>query len=261
MTDNLTELNVKLAEISQRLYGEKLYLKVVDPRELLPMRKNARYMPKEMFDQLTRNISQDGAMHSVPLCHTLDNGKLEILSGNHRVQAAIKAKLQTIVALVIPTELKPGQKRAVQISHNALAGRDDMQLLSELWNEIEDINEKIYAGLDSDVIGELQKIKFSGFGPAQIRTEQVTVWFLPDELEKFEQVIEAMTTLALSKTVYMAPLEKYEKLHKLLVQKKKSANIKNTSVAFMALIDELIEHEREKNRTKRETADADAKAG
>lgn len=240
----MNDLNQRLQEISRQLYGEKLELRAVDPKSLVLLRKNARYMAKETFDQLTRNVQGDGALSSVPLCHTLKDGTLEVLSGNHRVKAAIQASLPTILVLVFPEQLQPGRKVAVQLSHNAIAGQDDQQLLTELWNEIDSIQEKLYSGLDSKAIGELTKIQFSGFGPAQIRTEQVVLWFLPDELKSFDQVLEAMSQLASAQTVYMAPLAKYDALFQLLVAKKKRDNIKNTSVAFMALIDELIAYEK-----------------
>jgi hypothetical protein len=75
-------LNERLADISHRLYGERLALRIVNPRSLRKMRKNARYMPKEMFDQLVKNVTGDGNS-SVPLCHTLADGSLEVISGNH----------------------------------------------------------------------------------------------------------------------------------------------------------------------------------
>lgn len=242
----------RLAEISKQLYGDSLKLQIVDPKSLVLMRKNARYMPKEVFDQLTRNVKSDNALQSVPLCHTLANGKLEVLSGNHRVKAALTAGLTSILVMVIPTELANGKRRAIQLSHNAIAGQDDAQLLIELWEEIESIQDKLYSGLDSAAIGELKKINFAGFNAEQIRTEQITMWFLPEEVDKLDKLLEAFTNLSGSQRIYLAPLEKYDALFKLLMQKKKRDNIKNTAVAFMVLIDELVKYEQSKVQKKPE---------
>ncbi len=237
----INALNKRLSEISTRLYGERLALRVVAPRRLRRMKKNARYMPKEMFDQLVRNVTGDGQLESVPLCHTLSDGTLEVISGNHRVDAAMAAKLPEILVMVIPFELKPGTKRSKQLSHNALSGQDDAQLLAELWREIDTIEEQLYSGLDSRVIGELTPVKFSGFGPEQIRTESITLLFLPEEVEKLESILDALSACAGSKAVYMAPLSHYERLFDQIVKTKKVKVIYNTAVAFMAMVEQLEE--------------------
>lgn len=237
--DAVARMSAILKDISATLYGEKLELRIVDPKTIVTLKKNARYMGKATFDQLVSNVQTDGRLESVPLCHTLANGALEVLSGNHRVKAAIKAGLDRILVMVIPHELPIGKKRARQLSHNAIVGQDDMQLLRELWDEIDDLAEKLYSGLDSEALGELGDVEFSGFGPAQIRTEQITLWFLPEEVERVDQILTAMENLASHQKVYLAPIATYERLFKLITEKKAKDNIKNTAVAFMALVEQL----------------------
>lgn len=233
-------VNDRLKAISAQLYGDKLELRVVNPRELSTLKRNARYMAKPMFDQLTQNIRKDGQVESVPLVHTLkESGKMEIISGNHRVQAAIEAGINQIVVLAFPHELERGMKLAKQLSHNALAGQADQQLLVSLWSEIDDIEQKLYAGLDSVQLGELTKVNFSGFGPEQIATTQIALWFVPEEVEQFERLMEHMEALVNKDTIYLVPLSHYDRLFKLLVEKKKTSNIKNVSVAFMELVSQL----------------------
>lgn len=168
------------------------------------------------------------------------DGRLEVLSGNHRVKASIEAGLDRILVLVIPYECKPGRKIAIQLSHNALSEQDDVPLLKELWDEIDELNEKLYSGLDSVAVQELAKVNFSGFGAQVIRTEQVTLFFIPEEVAEFDKLLDAFDKLATSQTIYLAPLSHYDKLFELIVAKKKAGNIKNTSVALMALIDSLV---------------------
>ena len=241
-TGHLSEINDRLKELVQSLYGDRMQLRIVDPKELRLLKKNPRYMPKTMFDQLTKNIRRDGQLESVPLCHTLADQKLEVLSGNHRVQAAVEAGVPAILVLVITRELRRGEKIAKQLSHNAIAGQDDQQLLAELWDSIDDIEEKLYSGLDSVKLGELTKVNFSGFGAETVPTEAITLWFIPSEVERIDALVERLSEFTGSKTVYLAPIEKYNKLFDLITEKKRRDNIKNTAVAFMALIDELAEH-------------------
>jgi hypothetical protein len=234
-------LNTRLAELAREIYGEKVTLRAVDPRSIVLLKKNARFMKKATFDQLTSNLKADGVLQSVPLCHTLADGRLECLSGNHRVQAAIKAGLAVILCLVIPTELPKSQRLSRQLSHNALSGEDDMTILADLWKDIESLEEKLYAGLDSELIGELQKINFQGFAAEPIRTEQLMMWFLPEEVADLKKLLEVYQRLATASDVYLAPLSRYETLWKALVKTKRSAGVKNTAVAFMLLVDKLAQ--------------------
>src|SRR5262249_37660757 len=153
-------------------------------------------------------------------------------------QAAIKAGLDRILVLVIPHELSKGQRISRQLAHNALTGQDDMAMLAELWAGLDTLAEKLYAGLDSELIGELERISFAGFSAEPIRTEQMTLWFLPEEVEDLNRLLEAAQRAAtVAGGVYLAPLAKYEALWKALVKTKRAMGVKNTAVAFMILID------------------------
>jgi hypothetical protein len=233
------EMNQALAEIAAQVYGERATLQVVDPKSLRLLKKNARYFKKSVFDQLVANVAQDGMLSSVPLCHRLEDGSLEVVSGNHRVQAAVKANLDRILVIVIPKTLDGGDLVARQLSHNALVGQDDKQILAELWRDIGDLEHRLYSGLDSELIAELEKIAFSGFTPEQIRTEQISLWFLPEEVEHIDALIARCQEVVSTGPVYMAPLSRFEKLFNALVAVKKAQNLKNTAVALMLLIDRL----------------------
>lgn len=58
---------------------------------------NARIMKNEMQDQLTANIKKRGQLESLPLFVLVD-GKLEIISGHHRVKSARAAEMKEIIA-------------------------------------------------------------------------------------------------------------------------------------------------------------------
>lgn len=238
--EQIGPLNERLTEISRAVYGEKAVFRIVDPKSLTLLKKNAHFMKKPVFDQLAANVRQDGMLASTALCHELPDFSLEVLSGNHRVQAAIKAELAWIVVLVIPHQTQE-QKIAVQLSHNALVGQDDKAILAELWKEMGDIQSKLYSGLDSALVAELEKIKFTGFTAQQVRTEQIALWFLPEEVEALEELLGEATKIVAAGEVYLAPLAKYKAMFDALVKTKRTNNIKNTAVAFGYLIDRLAE--------------------
>ena len=237
-TEKIEEMNRTLKEASTLLYGDGLRIQVVNPKEVIPLKKNARYMLKQQFDQLVENLRKDQRLESVPLCYEMPNGRIQVLSGNHRVKAAVSAGIQRILVLVICEEMTVGKKRAKQLSHNAISGQDDIQILADIWIEMNDLQDKLYSGLDSETIKEIEKFSFEGFGAQAIRTEQVTFWFLPEEVERLDELIEDCA-LKLQGDVYMAPLKAYDKLWQAIVNVKKHLEIKNTAVALMILIDRL----------------------
>lgn len=114
---------------------------------------------------------------------------MEVLSGNHRVQASVEAGIERILVMIIEEDhdavAKPWPSR---LSHNALVGEDDPALLAELWAEIEDIAAKTYAGLSSDVVEKLDKIDLTSFTTPQVSTRTMTFAFVDSEAERLNAV-------------------------------------------------------------------------
>ena len=77
----------------------------IDPRELKLLKMNARFMRHEEFQRLVANVKKDGQLTSAPFA-ALDpaDGKYEVLSGNHRVQAAVSAGLEKIPCIITDDE-------------------------------------------------------------------------------------------------------------------------------------------------------------
>lgn len=59
--------NDTLSRISKALYGDALTLAVMDPKDISLLKKNARILKKDVFQQLTANIGRDKRLSSVPL--------------------------------------------------------------------------------------------------------------------------------------------------------------------------------------------------
>src|SRR5690242_16828167 len=87
--------------------------------ELKLLEKNARYMKPEQFNRLVENIRRDGCLTSVPLVHR-DGDDLVVVSGNHRVSAAIKAGIEESDVIEVMSPLTRQQFVALQLSHNAI---------------------------------------------------------------------------------------------------------------------------------------------
>jgi len=234
--EQVEEKNKSLQEISRFIFGDSAALRIVDPRELVLLKHNARYFKKDQFRQLISNIRSDKRLSSTPLCHIIDGGKLEVLSGNHRVQASIEAGLPWILVIVILQDIAKNEQIAIQLSHNALVGLDDEQILADLWNSIEDIKMKCYAGLSSDTAEKLKKIKLVSFSTPQIRTKQISFAFTETELEVVTDVLSELSLIP-ADHIYLAPVTQFADFFAAIQQVKKNDNIKNGSLAVMRLLE------------------------
>jgi len=198
---------------------------------------NARYMKKEVFQQLVANLEADGRLSSVPLCRELPDGRLEVLSGNHRIQAAMRADLEWALVMVLRGDIEESAAVAVQLSHNSLAGDDDKQVLAALWSKVDSIADRLYAGLSSDLVGELEEIKLVNFSTPQPLTKTVTFAFTTSEAERVEQIVRELEACQASREIYLCEIEQFAKFFDVLQRIKRKENIKNASLAMACLID------------------------
>jgi hypothetical protein len=212
--DNIIQ-SIEAINASGVLNGLKLG--IANPKSLKLLDKNARYMENYQYRQLLENIKKDGHLASTPFCHFTETGEYLVLSGNHRVKAAIDAGLESIIFLYRDGQISNSEKIAIQLSHNALVGRDDKQILSSLWAEIENLESRIYSGLDSDLIEELADIKFTALGPPRIPMESVSLLFLPEEVERMDNLFEAAQFNVGARTQYLCSISGYKTLFEMLV--------------------------------------------
>jgi len=228
------EIREVLNLLNEKLAGLFPYrLEMVTPGELKLLEKNARYMKAEQFQSLVENIKKDGNLSSLPLCYREKDGKLRVLSGNHRVQAGRQAGVEQILVMVVGDEKDADERLAIQLSHNAIAGQDDLVILKELWESINNVQSKLYAGLDSDTVKALQGIQFAAIAEQRLQYKIVTFTFLGYEVENLDELLKAIGVAFASDVVYLATLEAYAPLYELMLKIKKHCLIKNTTAAFM----------------------------
>ena len=219
------------------LLGDAPYkLDFVNPKEIKLLDKNARYMPHEMFQNLVGNVKRDGALTSLPLCYR-DGDQLIVLSGNHRVQAAVHAGLEGILIILIDKDLTRQEQVAIQLSHNAIEGKDDPVILKELWTEIEDIDLKLYAGLDSEIIQELENMEFVTISETAPDFKQVILTFLPEEIDQLKKLMEDADILFSADENFVLSRKHYETVFELLLQVKEKFSIVNNPTALLKIMD------------------------
>jgi len=228
----LEQLNLALAEVTP------YKLAIVPPGEIEPVEKNAHYMPKRVYDQLLANIRTDKNLSSLPFCWRKPDGVFVVLSGNHRVELAVKAGVPLILVLYTDRALSRSEQLGIQLSHNALVGEDNPALLRELWTQIDDLDYKIYSGLDEEVLKTYDRAKIIRLVDQPLRFEELRILFLSPEIERIGETLKRLG--AANKTRLAARYEDFDRFFETLLKFKEASGIMNTATAFMAIA-EIVE--------------------
>ena len=237
------EENEQLRVLSEKIYGEGMRLMVVNPASLTLLKENARFFKRETFRQLRDNIASDKRLSSVPLCYQYEDGHLEVLSGNHRVQASIEAGIEKIVILVLTNAVTRSKRISIQLSHNALVGEDDQSILESLWAQIDSVADKLYSGLDSEMMKELGEVDLINFTTPQVPAHAVTFMFTDGEKDQLNEIMELLTDAAAkSSAVYVCQHSQYEELLETIKHLKDAEKIRDGSLAMLRMLEISAEY-------------------
>lgn len=238
----MVDKQARIDELNKRMPGP-FKLAVVRKDDLEFLEKNARYMKNETFQNLVNNIKKDGGLSSLPFCYLQENGKYKVLSGNHRAKAAIEAGLEEIPVLYTDKPLSKSEQISIQLSHNALVGEDDPVILRELYNEIEELDLKYYAGLDDKLLEQLEKVEIGSLSDVHLDYVSLSFLFLPDELQQLKNTLETALD-DLSSDAILARFSEYDRFLDAQDKTKKAYNIHNGATALMIILD-IFERHRE----------------
>ena len=207
----------------------------LDELKLLPV--NARFMRHETFQQLVRNLRADGVLTSVPFACRDDDGRYLVLSGNHRVQAALEAGITEAVVMVTDDPLPAARRIAIQLAHNALVGEDDPATLRALYERLDEVDLRLYSGLDDKTLELLAQVDVSGLSEANLSFQTVSFLFLPEERAEAEAAWTAARDLLKgARAVWLARSSEYEALLDALATTKAAYDIANNATALLLVL-------------------------
>lgn len=227
----------------------------VNPRHLKLLETNARFMRHETYQRLITNIKADGKLTSVPFCALWkvwadgdalvmdDAGEpvYEVLSGNHRVRAAIDAGLENINVMVTDEPLDRGRRTLIQLSHNSLVGEDDPATLKQLYDSL-DIDLRPYSGLDDKTLDMLSKVSASNLSEPNLDFQVMTFAFLPDEIERARECFDRVKSLIKGDEVWMSRMADYDRFMDTLENTGSSFHIRNAATILMLMLDIVERH-------------------
>lgn len=230
----IEEITKKLEDVNNLIKPYQLaYVSPVN--DCVSLKKNAHYMEKDMLDKLTSNISEDGFLSQLPFGVKQEDGKFLIISGNHRLKASIKAKLEYILILYVENISKDKQI-AYQLSHNALVGKDDINILREIYQEIESLEGKEFAGLNGLEMIDIDKIKTTQINDVNIDLTEIKFIFIESRVHEINGVLEVLEKCKLdenSKIIY----GDFQEFIKVLTKIKAQFGVKSNTVAFGKMIE------------------------
>ena len=179
----------------------------IDPKTLRQAEVNARFMRHETIQRLVDNLRADGELTSAPFAVRDEDGGYTVLSGNHRVIAAIEAEIGDIWVQVCDEPLSPDRRTAIQLSHNAIVGEDDEAILSRMYDSIEDIDMRLYSGLNDEMLEILNKMNdVPSIGMPKLEYRTFSLFFLPDSLDEIlpfldqlQKQLEGFTDVAIAR--------------------------------------------------------------
>jgi len=215
-------------------YQKPFRLGVGTFEEFIFAEDNPRFMKKQQFQQLVANIKADGASSSWPLCWIDKDNKIYVLSGHHRIRAGHEAGEKYHFYIYTNRNLSRQQQIAIRISHNSIVGEDDPGQLKKIWEEIEDIALKQYAGIDDTYFEAFKPIDLKAFSDQALVMQSIDLLFLPKELESLKSCLKEITNG--SKLHLIGAKEQFPEIAKAIIEAKDSMRIINTSTAFMAMV-------------------------
>lgn len=197
--------------------------------ELKLLEKNAHYMDPDEFTRLVNNIKNDGVLTSLPVVY-----RGTVLSGNHRTQAAIKAGLEEADVIEIVSELSEDEQKAIQLSHNAIKGKDDSNILRELYDSINSLDLKLYSGLTDDDF-KITDVEVQTLSFVQPTYEDMVIAFLPEEKTLFIEALEKVGKKAKDRLIVAGRASDFDLVFNAVINAKSKLNIINTAEALKTI--------------------------
>lgn len=210
--------------------ADGLVIRVVRGDSLHEQDMNAQEMPEYMFKRLVENIRQRGALESLPYCHRPgDQGPITIISGHHRVRAAVQAGVEAFPVLIDTHPMARSLVRAKQIAHNRLSGSPNSQLLAEMLRDIDSVDDMMVTGLEDKSLPDPDTGVRLDMPTVEFSWRSVQLLFLPPQFERFEALTDELRS---GEYAGVADLDQFEGFSRAVERVGKRANIHSVSATI-----------------------------
>ena len=100
---------------------------------------------------------------------------------------------------------------------------------------IDELESKIYSGLSSETIKKLENAEFITISEQRVIFKEVSLLFLPEEIESASSICDVILAAAAQKTVFAGRITEYNDILKGIITAKQGQKIINTTLAFIAM--------------------------
>jgi hypothetical protein len=191
-------------------------------------------MAEPEFNRLVANLKRDGVLTSLPLVY-----RGEVLSGNHRVQAAIKAGIVEADCIEITSDLSEQQQRAIQLSHNALTGKDDPNILREIYEGLS-LDWQKYSAVYEEMF-KLDEEKAVSMGVPIAKYQELVIAFLPEDRQSFFDFATTLEKRFKKAHVLVGEASSFDAFFDAVLAVKDGRKIGNTGTALKVMADIVLE--------------------
>ncbi|WP_032927533.1 ParB N-terminal domain-containing protein [Leptospira santarosai] len=192
-------------------------------------------MTPDQMNRLVENVKKDGFLSQLPFGVKIEE-KFKVISGNHRVTAAIKAKLEAILILYVE-DIDTERELAIQLSHNSIAGQDDLGILKSLYLQIKELDWKAYSGIDEQALLNYQIPELVPISESDIKLNEVRLFYGDLDLKQIDQTLELLEKKLIDEKRDRVVLGDFERFVEVMTEIKRRLNVKNHSVAFLKMIE------------------------
>jgi hypothetical protein len=209
-----------------------------DPRTLVLLEENARFMKAETFDLLVKQIQRDGVLQQEPFVWlNPESGERSVLSGNHRVKAAIAAGLEDIGWIECDEPLTEDERIRIQLAHNSLVGEDDPTMLKRLYESIQDVDERQYTGLDDAALKLMAESSTQALSEANLDFTTLVFVFLPEEYDRAVQALADAKKLTSGDKAALVAMPQYQRTLEALEDARSAEGVLNAATGLGVLLD------------------------
>ncbi len=215
--------------------GSGLELRYVRFSDLHEQDLNAQVMQPAEFERLVENIRTRGALESIPYAAQPPGQRYaEIVSGHHRVRAAIVAGISEGWVMVDTSPLTRSQITAKQIAHNQLVGRSDEAILRQLLERIDNVDDLLETGLQADMLPGPDIDHTALNTPhADFEWRTVTLTFLPHQMDSFTELVARLD--GQQDMVGVAPVELFDAFARALMAFQRFKDVRSVGTAVAIL--------------------------
>lgn len=218
----------------------------VNPHDILLLEKNSNFMDKKNFDLLVENIKKDDTLTSLPLCiYDFEKDGIVVISGNHRVKACMKIGMEKIPVLIFLKDISKDDALRLQLGHNAIHGKDDIEILKEILKEFGDVENIKYTGVDEeyfDALPEMENIKLAS---VDMELKEITFIFGEEYIECLKNAVEKVEEGAEYVAIVSKKYPDFLKMKNDFLSKYNAKNIIDMAGSCYLMEDLLSKHAKE----------------